>query len=49
MFAQVDDRIGIPALSVTQPAVKCIIVMRWRQVGNMVDRIWVHAIATRRL
>ena len=47
VLAQVDHGIGAPGIA--QPAVEGVVVMRWRQVGLMVDGVRVHAVAARRL
>src|SRR5207302_7415926 len=32
-----------------EPAIEGVIVVRWRQVGLVVNQVWVHPVSTRRL
>ena len=52
MLAHVDDRICAPAalrLRSSEPAVEGRVVVRWGQVGCVVDRVRIDAVAARRL
>ena len=41
------DGVGLPVIF--QPAIQRVIMMRRRQVGLVVDRVGIHAVAARRL
>ncbi len=47
VLADVDD--GVRPPFVAQPAVERVVVVRGRQVGGVVDRVRIHAVAARRL
>ena len=47
VFAYMDDGVGLPVIF--QPAIQRVIMMRRRQIGLVVDRIGIHAVAARRL